>query len=118
MLLALAKDHIQKAEQALKEGKTADAERLSGIASCADDRLVEPLAIKAALRRLSKDAAGEKLMTKLAAPRMTEGVFRTLVDFYCSALALGRTACVPVTEPLPDISCIGHMFHMAEMHPA
>ena len=72
-LLALAKDHIQKAEQALKEGKTADAERFSGVALCADDRLVEPLAIKAALRRLRKDATGEGLMTKLAAPRMSEG---------------------------------------------
>src|ERR1039458_3440709 len=102
-LLALAKDHIHKAEQALKEGKTADAERLSGVASCADDRLVEPLAIKAALRRLRKDTTGEKLITKLAAARMTEGVFRKLVDFYCSALAPARPACAPATQPLPDL---------------
>jgi hypothetical protein len=117
-LLALAKDHIQMAEQALKDGKTADAERFSGVASCADDRLVEPLAIKAALRRLRKDTTGEGLMTKLAASRMTEGVFRALVDFYCSALAPARTAYAPATQPLPDLFSIRYMFRMAERHPA
>jgi hypothetical protein len=117
-LLALAKENIQKAEQALKDGKTADAERLSGIASCADDRLVEPLAIKAALRRLMKDTTGEGLMTKLAASKMTEAVFRRLVDFYCSALASTCTACAPATQPLPDLFAVRHMFRMAERHAA
>ena len=117
-LLALAKDHIQKAEQALKDGKTADAERLSGVASCADDRLVEPLAIKAALRRLRKDTTGEGLMTKLAASKMTEAVFRRLVDFYCSALAPAREAGAPATQPLSDLLSVRVMFHMADMHPA
>jgi hypothetical protein len=117
-LLALAKDHIQKAEQALKDGKTADAERLSGVASCADDRLLEPLAIKAALRRLRKDATGEGLMTKLAASRMTEGVFRTLVDFYCSALASACAACAPATQPHPDLLSVRPMYRVAEILPA
>lgn len=83
-LLALAKDHIQKAEQALSEGKPDEAERFSSVALCADDRLIEPLAIKAAVRRLRKDFTGEGLMTTLAGPRITERGFRILVDKYCS----------------------------------
>jgi len=115
-LLTLAKEHIQKAEQALKGGKTSEAERLSGIASCADDRLLEPLAIKAALRRLRKDGTGEGLMIKLAASKMTEAVFRRLVDFYCSTVALAPTAGAPAAEALPDLFAVRHMFRMAEKH--
>lgn len=117
-LLALAKEHIRKAGQALKDGNTADAERFSNVALCADDRLVEPLAIKAALRRLKSDATGEKLMTKLAVPRMTEGVFRKLVDFYCSTLPSARAGCAPATQPLPDLLSRRPMQGMAGMQPA
>jgi hypothetical protein len=113
-LLALAKDYIQKAEQALNDGQTADAERFSGVALCADDRLVEPLAIKAALRRLRKDATGEGLMAKLAAPRMTAGAFGKLVDAYCSVSAPARAAGPPASQPLPDLFSVRPMFRIAE----
>jgi hypothetical protein len=116
-LLALAKDNIQNAGQALKEGRTADAERFSGVALCADDRLVEPLAIKAALRRLRNDATGEGLMTKLAAPSMSEGGFRKLVDAYCAAGPSACTGVAPDNQPLADLFSDRPMFRIAEMPP-
>ncbi len=117
-LLALAKDHVQKAERALNDGQTADAERFSGVALCADDRLVEPLAIKAALRRLSKDATGEGLMAKLAAPRMTAGAFGKLVDAYCSVSASPGAARPPASQSLPDLPPVRAMLRVAARHPA
>jgi hypothetical protein len=117
-LLALAIENIQKAERALQDGDTADAERFSSIALCADDRLVEPLAIKAAIRRLKKDPTGERLMTKIAAPRMSKSGFRTLVDSYCSPLPSPRKGCTPANQTLTDIVSGGPMFGMAEMRPA
>ncbi len=117
-LLALAKEYIEKSGQALQDGNTAEAEQFSGIALCADDRLVEPLAIKAAIRRLKKDTTGEGLMTRIAAPRMSEAGFRRLVDSYCSALPPDRAGCAPANQRHPDFFSIRPMFRMAEMQPA
>ena len=117
-LLAIAKDYIRQAEQALQEGRTEDAERYCGIALCADDRLIEPLAIKAALRRLKKDATGERLMAKLAEPRMSEAAFRRMVEYYFGLSAPVREALVLTVPRSPDLLSLRVMFGMAEMRAA
>jgi len=117
-LLAIAKDHIQKAEQALKEGRAEDAERFSGIALCADDRLIEPLAIKAALRRARDDATGEELMAKLAAPRVTKGAFRRMVDGYCSPSGPAPAACLPATQTRSERLSVRPMLRVAALRAA
>jgi len=74
---------IGQAEAALKAGNVEEAERLAGVAISADDRRVEPLAIKAAIRRLQRNATGESLMAELAAPVLEERLFSLLVTDYC-----------------------------------
>ncbi|MBM4047614.1 MAG: hypothetical protein FJ279_21115 [Planctomycetes bacterium] len=81
-LLSIARGSIQQAQAALRENNLEEAERLSTVALSADDRLVEPLAVKAAIRRLHKDRVGEQLMRELAADRLSETAFGNLVDSY------------------------------------
>lgn len=79
----IATEAIQGAEDALRRGDIGQAEHLSGIAISADDRRVEPLAIKAAICRSKGDRAGERLMGELAAPRVKESLFQQMVNYYC-----------------------------------
>lgn len=85
---SIADEEIVHAEAALSRGDLQEAERVSGIAISADDRRVEPLAIKAALCRIRGDAAGERLMAKLAAPALKDR-FRLLVDAYAAGRKVG-----------------------------
>lgn len=113
-LLETARREIAGAEMALTQGKTEEAEKCCNIALCADDRLIEPLAIKAAIRRQQGDSTGERLIAKLALPRMTPGAFCALVDFYSP---VQPTACqtprATTTCFLPDLFCIRPMRGMA-----
>jgi hypothetical protein len=84
-LRAIAEEAIRNAEDALRRDDRQQAERLSGVAISADDRRVEPLAIKAAIRRIQRNSAGERLMAELAAPVMEERLFNLLVDDYCAS---------------------------------
>lgn len=81
----IATDSIREAEAALKAGKLEQAERLCGVAISADDTRVEPLAIKAAIRRMQRNTTGESLMAELATPVLEERLFTLLVDAYCPA---------------------------------
>jgi hypothetical protein len=82
-LRGIANEEIKHAEEALQRNDLEQAERLSGIAISADDRRVEPLAIKAAIRRMRGNKAGERLMAKLAAPVLNGTLFNLLVTQYC-----------------------------------
>jgi len=64
----IADEAIENAEKALRNGDLQQAERLSGVAISADGRRVEPLAVKAAIRRKQNNKADERLMAELAAP--------------------------------------------------
>lgn len=117
-LLVLAKKYIQKAEEALENGNMTDAERFSSIALCADDRLIKPLAIKAAICRINGDSSGEKLMAKLSAPRLCEDDFRRLVDPYYSKTPSNRTDGDKAYKTPSDLSSTRPMRSVAALHPA
>jgi hypothetical protein len=53
---------------------------------------VEPLAIKAAIRRIQENKTGEQLMAELAAPVLDERSFGVLVNDYYSSLRRAATA--------------------------
>ena len=82
-LLAIAREHIALAEAALQEGRLADADRCAGIALSADDRLFEPLALKAAIRKTKGDPTGVRLMESIAERLVSAGMFEKVVDLYC-----------------------------------
>ena len=73
---------IAKAEEALRAGDIAGAERLSSVAVSANDRRPESLAIKAAIRRLNKNPGGEGLMAELALPILGEHSFLRQTNYY------------------------------------
>jgi hypothetical protein len=82
-LNGIASDCIEKAVAALKRGDFEAAERLAAVAISANDRRVEPLAIKAAICKMQGNGAGADLMAELAAPVLEEGLFALLVTDYC-----------------------------------
>jgi hypothetical protein len=84
-LSGIATEEIRHAENAFREGELSQAENHSGVAISADDRRVEPLAIKAAICRMRSDRAGERLMARLATPALEERLFNLLVDDYCAS---------------------------------
>jgi hypothetical protein len=109
-LSRIAAEAIENATDALHRGNLEEAERLSGVAISADDKRVEPLAIKAAIRRAQGNSAGERLMAELAAPVLEERLFKLLVDDYCRGAAWKQpTEAVPppVTHrPMQGIACL------------
>ncbi len=78
-LSSIARDHIQKAREAFAEGKLDEADRLSGTALAADDRIVDSLVIKAAICRCRNQKAQERVMARLASPKLTDDSFHHLV---------------------------------------
>jgi|SRR5580658_169059 hypothetical protein len=98
-LSRIAAEGIKNAGEALRRGNLEEAQRLSGIAISADDKRVEPLAIKAAIRRVQGNETGERLMAELAAPVLEERLFKLLVDNYCRG-AVGKQP----TKPIPASS--------------
>jgi hypothetical protein len=98
---------IRKAQDALLIDDLPKAERLSGVAISADDRRVEPLAIKAAIRRIQGNKSGEQLMASLAAPVLEKKLFVLLVDHYYAAR---EQSAFPVTDhgprrPMQGMAC-------------
>ena len=107
-LRRIAEKAIHSAEGALRRDELRQAERLSGVAISADDRRVEPLAIKAAIRRIDKNKTGEQLMAELAAPVLEERLFNLLVDHYCASRQQ-PTPAVPDSSPrrpMSNVACI------------
>lgn len=79
----IATRHLELAQAALRSRNLEDAERFAGIAFCADHRKVSPLVIKAAVRRLQQNRAGEQLMASIASRWITGPDFTALVDSHC-----------------------------------
>ena len=104
----IADKAIRSAEGALRRDDLRQAERLSGVAISADDRRVEPLAIKAAIRRIQKNKTGEQLMAELAAPVLEERLFNLLVnDYYASwqQPAPAEPDASPRRRPMLGVAC-------------
>jgi len=81
-LLSIADKNIAEAEEALRAGDLERADRLSGIAACADDRRLAPFAIQAAIERAKGNKAGEQLMAELAASIAGGHSFEATVNYY------------------------------------
>jgi hypothetical protein len=107
-LRRIADKAIQSAEDALRRDHLRQAECLSGVAISADDRRVQPLAIKAAIRRIDKNKTGEQLMAELAAPVLEERLFNLLVDHYYASWQQPAPAVVdsnPRRPPMRGMAC-------------
>jgi hypothetical protein len=85
-LRKIATRNIGLAQAALAEGRYEEAEKHCRIALCADDRLIEPLAISAAIARRKNDPGGERTMASLAAERVTRSGFTLMVDGFSAQL--------------------------------
>jgi len=85
-LSRIADEAIESAASALRNNDLPEAERLSGVAISSDARRVEPLAIKAAIRRRQGNEAAEQLMAELAKPTLIKESFKLLVDKYAGSL--------------------------------
>ena len=89
-------ESIHLAKKALTLGDLQDAEYHANVALAADDRIVTPIVIKAAIRRRQRDASGERLMAKLVAGKLNGAEFQLLVDQYSAIRELpGCTVSVP-----------------------
>ena len=104
----IADKAIRSAEGALRRDDLRQAERLSGVAISADDRRVEPLAIKAAIRRIQKNKTGEQLMAELAAPVLEERLFNLLVNDYYASWQQPTPAVLDSRprRPMSNVACI------------
>ena len=107
-LRGIADEAIRKAEDALRRGDLQQAERLSGVAISADDRRVEPLAIKAAICRINGNRTGEQLMAELAAQALKGEPFNRLVgDYYASRQEPALAVVAPSPRrPMSNVACI------------
>jgi hypothetical protein len=105
-LSRIADDAIKNAERALREGDLQQAERLSGVAISADGRRVEPLAIKAAIRRKQNNQAGERLMAELAAPALNENLFSALVSQYVPCAQTTSEESPSPRRPMHRVACL------------
>ena len=76
----MANENIALAKAALARGNFDEAQRLAGIAICANDRCIDPLAIRAVICRIEKNPAGERLMAEMAHPALTPEAFSAIVD--------------------------------------
>lgn len=94
----IATDHIDAAKVALKQGYLDKADHLAGVALCADDRRLEPLAIRAAIRQRQGRTTAVRVMAKLASPSYTRDVFDTVMEHFASmipaasAISVSKTA--------------------------
>jgi hypothetical protein len=83
-LRGIAESNIELAYDALRNGQDVEAENRCRVALCADDRLIEPLAITAAIARKRNDPAGERTMARLALGRATPMGFKLMVDGFAA----------------------------------
>lgn len=107
-LKEIASTHIREADAALKAGNLEQAARLAAIALSADDRRIEPLAIRAAVFRLRKEETGVSVLQRMAQHALEPRLFQMLVNDYCRP--------TPATAPSP--AARHPMRGTAELRPA
>jgi hypothetical protein len=82
----IADTSLQQAEAALCEGDLDKADRLAGVALCANDRLLDPLAIRAAIRHRQKREGAVRVMARLAAPRYGQEEFEARMNHFAAKI--------------------------------
>lgn len=103
----IASTAIAEARRALGDGDLEQAEEQASIAISANDRRVEPLAIKAAIRRIQQDRAGERLMASLAGAMLGQEAFQALVDSYVGPVAIMPPARIrPAGSPMKGMAAV------------
>lgn len=95
-LRRIAEGRIALALDAFRSGDHTAAKEHCRVAICADDRLIDPLAIRAAIARREKDRGKERLMEKLASGRVSPSGFRVFVEGYLAEIPEGL---VPLSAP-------------------
>ena len=80
----LSGEAVQRASEQLKSGQLDLAEASASEAILSNDRRVDALAIKAAIRRRGNNSDGARLMEDLARPFIESAAFVTVVDLYAS----------------------------------
>jgi len=85
-LQGIASEHISIAEEALLEGDFTKAEECCRIALNADDRVIDSLAISAAIAQRDKRNGDAKLMEKMALGHVTARGFEFMVAGYSEIL--------------------------------
>lgn len=85
-LREIAVGHASRAAEALQADDLENAENLCRVALSADDRLMDPIAISAAITRRRGNKGDEKLMGKLAHGRLTPQGLEYLIDGYFRAI--------------------------------
>ncbi len=78
---------VQRAVVALEAHDLDTAEAAASEAILCDDRRVEPFAIKAAIRRIRGNSAGERVMAELTNDLIDSVAFGSLVNHYCSCIS-------------------------------
>ncbi len=96
----LSAEAIERAILQLAKGQLDLAEDSASEAILSNDRRVEPLAIKAAIRRRRGLAAEARLMGEIARPLIESGAFVNLVNYYTRLI----TAIEPVRPVLKSLS--------------
>lgn len=114
-LRRIAEGRIASALGAFRSGDHAAAKEHCRVAICADDRLVEPLAIRAAIARREKDRGAERLMEKLASGRVSPLGFGVFVKGY---LAEVPQTPARVSAPPKVVPCLHPIMGMAALKAA
>ena len=99
LLAGIAQRHLAEAKARFDEGKWEEADRLAGIALSADDRSIEPLVIKAAVRRWQGKPI--TVMAELAKRTISSDAFLRLVDDCCPAAEPTAVISVPLRSSAP-----------------
>ncbi|MDI1310563.1 hypothetical protein [Prosthecobacter sp.] len=97
-LQAIAEQCISEAEEALKTGDYTTAKNATRKAMCANDRLIEPLAIRAAIAQKENELGQLNLMFHLVGSRSTKAGFKLMVAGYEEILASATTCARPAAD--------------------
>jgi len=88
----LARKCLNDARKALSDGKLEDAAELARIACCADPKLLDALAIAAALAKVQNKPGRRKLIEKFALRLSTPEGFQAMVESYLKLLSAPKAA--------------------------
>jgi hypothetical protein len=108
-LTKLARKCLADARKALADGKLEEAAELARIACCSDPKLLDALAIAAALAKVQNKPGRRKLVEKFALRLSTPEGFQAMVDSYLKLLSppeAGNRAAIRSSEPMKGMAAL------------